>query len=82
VLVYEYPVPPHLQLPPSSLTQVIEQGLLDLFVRMHILVIQSEYLGKTLSAIQANPGQYLMPLIPVRRPCITVHLGSFKDMPQ
>lgn len=60
MLVYEYPVPHHLQLAPASLARVIEQRQHDLFARMHILVIQSESFRESLGDIQAEPGRYLV----------------------
>jgi hypothetical protein len=40
-LIYEYPLPRHLQQGPSDLTTVLTDDLIELFVRMSILVVHS-----------------------------------------
>ncbi len=63
-ILYEYPVPPHLQLTPADIGSAVETGLQNLFVRMHILIVQGERLGEVLLKIKSNPGAYLKDLRP------------------
>jgi hypothetical protein len=42
-LVFEYPLPRHLQFAPSNVADSYKEGLVDLFTRLHILVVQSQH---------------------------------------
>lgn len=42
-LVFEYPLPRHLQFEPGSVADSYKEGLVDLFTRLHILVVQSRH---------------------------------------
>jgi hypothetical protein len=44
-LVFEYPLPRHLQFAPSNVADSYREGLVDLFTRLHILVVQSRHLS-------------------------------------
>ena len=61
-LMYEYPVPQHLQLQPADLASAVESGLHELFVRMHILIVQSDKLEEVLLEIEASADKYLKSL--------------------
>ena len=43
-LVFEYPLPRHLQVVPSDVANSYKEGLVDMFTRQHVLVVQSRYL--------------------------------------
>ena len=42
-LVFEYPLPRHLQFAPGNVADSYKEGLINVFTRMHILVVQSRY---------------------------------------
>ena len=42
-LVFEYSLPRHLQFSPLRVTDSYNEGLVDLFTRQHILVVQSQH---------------------------------------
>jgi hypothetical protein len=42
-LVFEYPLPRHLQFAPGHVAESYKEGLVDLFTRLHILVVQSRH---------------------------------------
>jgi len=50
-LVYEYLLPRSLQGAPTDLARALEEGALDLFTRMHILIVQSSWLGELLNTL-------------------------------
>lgn len=53
-LVYEYPLPRHLQFGPSRVADAYGEGLNDLFTRLHILLIQSESLPALLTDLMED----------------------------
>lgn len=52
-LVYEYPIPRVLQYPPPNIAEEIVKNRLELYARMHILVIHSNALAATLPELPA-----------------------------
>jgi len=42
-LVFEYALPRHLQFSPSNVGASYKEGIIDLFTRLHIMVVQSRY---------------------------------------
>lgn len=41
-IVFEYTLPRHLQMPPLNIGDAYNEGLVDMFTRLHILVVQSQ----------------------------------------
>ena len=52
-LVYEYPLPPHLQYEPRDLVAVLKGEAVEKFRRMHVLVVQSVQLANLLQTFYA-----------------------------
>ncbi len=50
-LIFEYTLPRHLQFGPAELGQAYGEGLVDMFTRMHVMVIQSNHFPTVLKAI-------------------------------
>jgi hypothetical protein len=50
-VLYEFPLPRSLQLAPGNVVDVIQKGAIELFVRKHILVVNSEKLVGLLSEL-------------------------------
>jgi len=42
-VVFEYPLPRHLQFSPGDIGASYKEGIVDLFTRLHIMVVQSRY---------------------------------------
>jgi len=47
-VVFEYTLPRHLQFGPADISRSYQEGLVDLFTRMHLLVIQSQHFADVL----------------------------------
>ena len=47
-VVFEYTLPRHLQFGPADISRSYSEGLVDLFTRMHLLVIQSQHFADIL----------------------------------
>jgi hypothetical protein len=57
-LIFEYPLPRHLQAMPLLPEQEKERGDLDLFNRMHIWVVQSGYFSEFLKSMAAHANNF------------------------
>jgi hypothetical protein len=54
VLVFEYPLPRHLQVLPVNLVDSFNEGIVDSFTKAHLFVVQSAYFSTFLSAFHDN----------------------------
>jgi len=50
-LFFEYPIPRHLQVAPKDLLKTLTRGKADVFIRQHIMIVQSESLRHVLANI-------------------------------
>ena len=59
-VTFEYTLPRHLQFGPADISRSYGEGLVDLFTRMHLLVIQSGHFADVLKELgkgDLNPAQ-------------------------
>lgn len=52
-LIFEYPLPKHLQMEPGDWRSVLLAGSMEIFTRMHIFVVRSSYVGTFLQRSSA-----------------------------
>ena len=53
-LVYEYALPKHLQFYPAERITILEADSLEMFVRMHIFIVQSQHFKEFLKGLYAS----------------------------
>ena len=54
-LVFEYPLPRYLQSNPADIASTYGEGLANLFMRLHILIVQSEHFPEFLRTFYGEP---------------------------
>jgi hypothetical protein len=82
-LVFEYPLPRHLQRSPADMAGSYREGLVDSFTRLHILVVQSKHFP---TFLQTFYGQEAFPKETPTTPTTNIRgddlPGAFGDTPQ